>query len=145
AVRALEQVRHVPEFSRLLLKCGDQRGVRVAERVDCDTRGEIEVAIAIGGGEPTALTARKTEIDPGEYGKQMRRGACGHGDHLWVVVTTRALALRIDAPRSKIKRPPFQGGAFHHCMRAKVAVNAAQQRFCHACPVRTIPVRWKKR
>jgi hypothetical protein len=109
AVRALEQVRHVPEFRRLLLKRGDQRRVRVAERVDRDAGGKIEIALAIGGGEPAAFTMREAEIDPGEDGKQMRRGAGAHGDdHLWVVAPMRALARSLRSPRSKTKRPPFQ-------------------------------------
>ena len=53
----------------------------VAERVDRDAGGEIEIALAIGRDQPRALAALETEIDPGEYGKQMRRGAVGHGDH----------------------------------------------------------------
>ena len=86
AVRALEQVRHVPELGRLLLQRLDQLRVRVAERIHRDTRGEVEIAIAIGGDEPAALAALEAEIDSGENGKQMRCGAVAHGVHLTVEV-----------------------------------------------------------
>ena len=59
---------------------GDLR-MRVTERVHGDARGEVEIALAIGGGEPAALAALEAEIDPGEDGEQMRRGAMGHGNH----------------------------------------------------------------
>ena len=55
--------------------------VAMAERVDRDTAGEIEIALAVGADQPGALAALETELDPGEYGKQMRRGAVGHGHH----------------------------------------------------------------
>ena len=110
AVRALEQVRHVPEPGRLLLQGGDQSRVAMAERVDRDARGEIEVALAIGGGEPAALAAREAEIDPGKDGKQMRRGAVAHGGFTYDLepAAMRALARSPRSPRSKTKRPPFQ-------------------------------------
>ena len=81
AIRALEQVRHVPQLGGLLLQCRDQMRMRMAERIDRDAGGEIEIALAIGRDQPRALAALETEIDPGEYGKQMRRRAVGHGDH----------------------------------------------------------------
>ncbi len=81
AIRALEQVRHVPQFGRLFLQRRDQMRMAMAERVHRDAGGEIEIALAIGRDQPRAFAALETEIDPGEYGKQMRRGALGHGDH----------------------------------------------------------------
>src|SRR3984893_18392208 len=81
AVRALEQVRHVPQLCRLLLQRGDKMRMRMAQRVHRDARGEIEIALAIGGDQPRALAACETEIGSCEYGKQMRRRAFGHGDH----------------------------------------------------------------
>jgi hypothetical protein len=81
AVRALEQVRHVPELCRLLLQCGDQMRMAMAERIDRDAAGEIEITLAVGRDQPRALAALETEVDPGEYGEQMRRRALGHGDH----------------------------------------------------------------
>jgi len=80
-VWALEQVRHVPQLGGLLLQRRDQMRVAMAERIDRNPAGEIEVALAVGGGEPAALAALETEIDPGKDGKQMRRGAIGHGGH----------------------------------------------------------------
>src|SRR6185295_5132916 len=75
AVRALEQVRHVPEFCRLLLQRRDQVRMAVTQRIHRNTRGEVEIAIAIGGGQPTALAALEAEIDPGKDGEQMRAWA----------------------------------------------------------------------
>jgi len=46
-----------------------------------DARGEIQIALAVGGEEPGALAALEAEIDPGKDGKQMRRGAVCHGNH----------------------------------------------------------------
>ena len=83
AVGAPEQIRHVPELRRLFLQCRDQMRVSMAQRVHRNPRGEVEIAVAIGGDEVAALSARETEIDPGENGKQMRRGAGAHGGHFW--------------------------------------------------------------
>ncbi len=83
AIRALEQVRHVPEFCRLFLQRLDQVRMAMTQRVHRDARGEVEIALAIGCGQPAALAAFEAEIDPGEDGEQMRRGAIGHGDHKW--------------------------------------------------------------
>src|SRR5262249_52243914 len=80
AVRTLEQVRHVPELGRLLLERCDQMRMRMAQRVHGNAGGEIEIALAIRGDKPAALAALEAEIGPGENGKQMRRGAVGHGD-----------------------------------------------------------------
>ena len=48
AVRALEQVRHVPEPGRLLLKRFDQMRMRMTERIHRDARSEVEIAFAVG-------------------------------------------------------------------------------------------------
>ena len=82
AVRALEQVRHVPQPGRLLLQRCDQMRMAVTQRIHRDARGEVEVSLAIGRDQPRAFAAFEAEIDPGEYGEQMRRGAVGHGVHL---------------------------------------------------------------
>ena len=77
AVRALEQVRHVPEFGRLLLQRRDQMRVAMAERIDRDAGGEVEIALAIGGDQPDAFAALEGEVGPGENRKQMRlRDGC---------------------------------------------------------------------
>ena len=52
AIRALEQVRHVPELGRLLLQRRDQMRMAVAQRIHRDARGEVEIALAIGGDQP---------------------------------------------------------------------------------------------
>jgi hypothetical protein len=62
----------VPQLGGLLLQRGDQMRMGMAERIDRDAGGEIEIALAIGCDQPGALAARKAEIDPGEYRKQMR-------------------------------------------------------------------------
>ena len=59
----------------------DQMRMRMAQRIHRDARGEVEIALAIGCDQPRALAALEAEINPGEDGKQMRRGAVGHGDH----------------------------------------------------------------
>jgi hypothetical protein len=66
---------------RLFLQRRDQMRVRVTERIDRDTRGEVEIALAIGRDQPRPFAALETEIYSGEYGKQMRCRALGHGDH----------------------------------------------------------------
>jgi hypothetical protein len=81
AVRAPEQVRHVPQLCRLLLQGRDQMRMAMTERIDRDAGGEIEIAIAVGCDQPGAFAALETEVDPGEYREQMRRHAVGHGDH----------------------------------------------------------------
>jgi hypothetical protein len=82
AVGRLEQVRHVPQPGGLLLQGGDQLRMAMAQRIDRDARGEVEITIAVGGDQPRALAAFEAEIDPGKDGEQMRRAAVGHGDHL---------------------------------------------------------------
>jgi len=53
----------------------------MSERIHRYAAGEIEIALAIGRSQPRTLAALEAKIDPGEYGKQMRRRALGHGDH----------------------------------------------------------------
>ena len=53
----------------------------MAERIDRDAGRKIEIALAVGADQPDTLAARKTDIGPGEYGKQVRRRALGHGGH----------------------------------------------------------------
>jgi hypothetical protein len=48
AVRALEQVRHVPQFGGLLLQRRDQMRMCMSQCIDRDATGEIEIALAIG-------------------------------------------------------------------------------------------------
>ena len=83
----------------------------VAERIHRDTAGEIEITLAIGRDQPGALAALETEIGPGEYGKQMRRRAVGHGDHCWVRTRPRCAHWhnRIGNQPRKTKRAAFSG------------------------------------
>ena len=71
----------MPQLGRLFLQRRDQMRMAMAQRIHRDAAGEIEIALAIGRDQPRAFAALETEIDPGEYGKQMRRRALGHGDH----------------------------------------------------------------
>ncbi len=71
----------MPQLCRLLLQRCDQMRMGVAQRVHRDAGGEIEIALAVGRDQPRAFAAFEAEIDPGEYGEQMRRGALGHGNH----------------------------------------------------------------
>ena len=131
AVRALEQVRHVPEPGRLLLQRLHQMRVRVPQRVHRHTRGEVEIAIAIGCDEPAALATLEAEIDPGENGKQMRCGAGAHGVHLTVRgwgLSRRAVA-HIMTRGLKRNVPPFKGGTRQYSRRKAIGVNAASRRF----------------
>ena len=86
AIRALEQVRHVPEFCGLLLQGGNQMRVAMAQRIDRHAGGEIEIALAVGPDQPDAFAALEGEVGASENGKQMRLlngrpGVLGHGDH----------------------------------------------------------------
>ena len=56
-----EDVRHVPELARLLGQGGDQRRVRVAERVGGDPGDAIEIGAALGIIKPGALAVRNRE------------------------------------------------------------------------------------
>jgi hypothetical protein len=71
AVRALEQVRHVPELGGLLLQRRDQMRMRVAERVHRDAGGEIEIALAVLGEEVGPLAPLERDIGP-VVGRQNR-------------------------------------------------------------------------
>ena len=45
--------------------------MRMAERIDGDAGGEVEIALAVGGGEPRALPVIERKIDPRESRKKM--------------------------------------------------------------------------
>jgi hypothetical protein len=57
------EIGNVPHLLGLLGDRLHQVRMGVAERVDRHPRGEIEVALAIGGDQPRALTALEREID----------------------------------------------------------------------------------
>ena len=78
AVRALEQIRHVPQPGGLLLQRRHQMGMGVAECVDGDAAGEVEITLAVGADQPDAFAALERNVGPGENWQQMRRRALGH-------------------------------------------------------------------
>src|SRR5439155_16711919 len=156
AVRALEQVRHVPEFCRLFLQRLDQMRMAVPQRIDRDARGKVEIALAIGRGEPAALAAFEAEIDPGEDGEQMRRGAIGHGDHKRFALKvrpaaehTRALARTRQRPVLRKRNvPPLKGGTWGvFYVGGGRCQHATKPPFLHCKikEIRRIAVWWKTR
>jgi hypothetical protein len=58
----LEQVRRMPELGALFDERGDQMGMRITERGDRYAAAEIEVAFAIGRGEPAAVPSFEGEV-----------------------------------------------------------------------------------
>ena len=73
----LGHAEQVGDMDRLVRLRGDRGGdlrVRVTERVDGNAGGKIEIALAIGGGEPGALAVIEREINSRE-GRQKVRGA----------------------------------------------------------------------
>ena len=63
AFRNAVQIRDVPDLLGLLGERLDQMRMGMAERVDGDARGEIEVALAIGREQPSALAPLESEVD----------------------------------------------------------------------------------
>jgi hypothetical protein len=61
----------VPNLLRLLDQSGDEVWMRMAERIDGDPGGKIEVAIAVCRGEPNAFAPLKSEIYARESRHQM--------------------------------------------------------------------------
>jgi hypothetical protein len=57
------QVGDVPELLRLLGQRRDHVRMRVAERVDGDARGKIEIALAFSREQPSALAPLESEVD----------------------------------------------------------------------------------
>ncbi len=60
-----EHVRGVPQLLALTDQRIDQMGMGVAERGHRDSRGEIEIALALRGEQIGALAPLEREIDPG--------------------------------------------------------------------------------
>ena len=52
----------MPELLRLLGQRRDQMRMRMAERVDRDAAAEIEIALALRRGEPSALASLESEV-----------------------------------------------------------------------------------
>ena len=63
AFRDAIEVGDVPELLRLLGERLDQMRMRVAERIDRDAGGEIEIAVAVGRDQPDALAPLEGEVD----------------------------------------------------------------------------------
>ena len=72
AFRDAVQVGDVPELLGLLGQRLDQMRMGVAERVDRDAGGEIEVALAVGRDQPGALAPLESEVDARISRQQMR-------------------------------------------------------------------------
>ena len=64
-LRDIVEVGHMPQLARLLGQGGDQMGVGMAERVDRDAGGEIEIAPPVGGEQIGALAALESDIGTG--------------------------------------------------------------------------------
>ena len=63
AFRNAVEVGDVPDFLRLRGQRFDQIRMRVAERVDGNARGEVEIAIAVSRDQPSALAPLESEVD----------------------------------------------------------------------------------
>ena len=128
-----EQVRHVDRLVRLR---GDRLGdlrMRMAERVHRNARGEVEIALAIGGGEPHALAVVERKVDTRKRRKKMR---CAHGT---------VLGTSIVMARPEMKCAASPGGTFKsHFRSAPARVNTKPlRRRCQPMQRYRIPLRWK--
>ena len=63
AFRDAVEIGDVPDLVRLLGQRLDQMRMRVAKRIDGDAGGEIEVALAFGREQPSALAPLESEVD----------------------------------------------------------------------------------
>src|SRR4051794_6040757 len=133
AVRALEQVGHVPEFCRLLLQRRHQMRMAMAERVHGDAAAEIQITLAVGPDQPDALAALERDVGPGENGEQMRLldggrpGADGHGGSLKVWAAPRWHSRdRIGHHVEKTKRAAFSGRHARIILRASTKLSTHQ-------------------
>ena len=61
----LEQVRDVPDLVGLRIERLDEARMRVAQRIDRDAGGEIEIALAVRRDQPNAFAPLESEIGPG--------------------------------------------------------------------------------
>jgi hypothetical protein len=77
-----EQIGDVDRLLRLRGDCGRDLRMRVAERVHGDAGGEVEIALAVGGGEPCALAVIERKVNTRE-GRQKMRGAHGISRYGW--------------------------------------------------------------
>ncbi len=70
--RNLVEIGDVPQLLRLRGQRLDQMRMRMAERVDGDAGGKIEIAVAVGRRQPYALAPLESEVDARVSGQQMR-------------------------------------------------------------------------
>ena len=68
------EVGGVPHLVGLLGQRIDQLGMRVAQRIDGNAAGEIQIAIAVGGDQPGAFAALEHEVGARVGGHHRRRG-----------------------------------------------------------------------
>src|SRR5258708_4658316 len=101
----------MPQFLRLRVQGRDEMRMRMAERVDGDAGGEIEIPVAVGGHQPNALAPLEGEVDTCESRHQMR----SHG------VSPPALRGKIRAVKTKCAASP--GGTAGHSISARPTVN----------------------
>jgi hypothetical protein len=73
------EVRDVPELLGLIGQGLDQLRMRVAKHIDGDARREIQIALAIGRGQPAALAPLKSEIGTGISRQKMREHGLNSG------------------------------------------------------------------
>ena len=67
------EVGDVDQLPGLLGDRLDHMRMAMAERVNGDAGGEIEIAVAIGCGQPAALAPLESKVDPRENRQHMRR------------------------------------------------------------------------
>ena len=72
AIGDLIEIRRVPKFLGLRLKRRHEMRVSVANGINRDARAEIEIALACGRNQPSALASLKRKVHSREY-RQKRR------------------------------------------------------------------------
>ena len=72
ALRDAVEVGDVDDLLGLLGDRLDHLRMRMAERIDRDAGGEIEIAVAVGRGQPDALAPLESEVDPRVGWQHMR-------------------------------------------------------------------------
>src|SRR5262249_44621122 len=80
-----EEIGDVDELCGLLSQGGGDVRMRMAERIDRHPRGEIEIALPCGRGEPSALALREGEVDASKSRQKMRR----HGAARLLVIVSK--------------------------------------------------------
>ena len=115
AFRDPVQVRRVPELLRLRGDRRDHMRMCVAQSIDGDAGGEVEIALALSRDQPGALAPLESEVDA-RIGRQQVRA---HDRHLSSSVWTYAQACR--AP--EMNRAASAGGTCEHSIAGPCPVN----------------------